>query len=52
MEKTQSLYKPLISGIKINIISVICHRNTYSQIKIRSFISKVALIPINEEIKG
>ena len=52
MEKVQSLYEPLIVGIKLNISSVICHIKHIAQPKLKIYFLKNALENINEVKRG
>ena len=49
MEKIQSLYEPLIVGIKLNISSAICHLKHIAQLKLKVYFLKYALENTNEE---
>ena len=51
MEKIQSLWEPLIVGIKLNISSVICHLKYIAQRKLKVYFLKDALKTINDEVK-
>ena len=51
MEKIQSLWEPLMVGIKLNISSVICHLKHSAQPKLKVYFLKNALENINEEVK-
>ena len=52
MERIQSLWGPLIVGIKLNISSVICHLKHSAQPKLKVYFLKNALENINEKVKG
>ena len=51
LEKNQSLWEPLIVGIKLNITSVICHLKHIAQPKLKAYFLKNTLENINEEVK-
>ena len=50
MEKIQSLYEPLIVGIKLNISSVIYALKHKAQPKLKVYFLKNAFENINEEV--
>ena len=51
MEKSKSLWEPLIVGIKLSISSVICHLKHIAQPKLKVYFLKNSLENINEKVK-
>ena len=51
MKKIQTLWEPLIVGIKLNISSVICQLKRPAQPKLKDFVLKSTLETIIEEVQ-